>query len=139
MSIVTIKPHPRQPDIAYQPDYDAYRRRTQKRLENETLSKELPPGFPAKLSSPIVWKGSDFKNEDEWTLVLSAHDFAEIEQGIAHFKGSLFFQHTHGTLAALQLVHIQFIKAVLIKKQHWNCQSDMYARIRSLCRPWGRS
>jgi hypothetical protein len=85
-SVESVTESPKQPDIHYQPDFRKYQERTQRRLENEISSKELPPGFPGELKSPLVWTSSDFSNE-EWTTVLTEADNEEIAQALAQFKG----------------------------------------------------
>jgi hypothetical protein len=76
-----------QPDIGYAPNYDKYLARTKKRLEVENLKKSLPPDFPSKLSSDLVWSGTDIENETDWLYQLSLDDIQEIEHGLEHFKG----------------------------------------------------
>jgi hypothetical protein len=83
---IAIETNRVQPDIEYQPNFEKYNARTNRRLETETLSKELPVGFPTKLISPLVWNGSEFQSEDEWTYVLSGEDIEELNQALAHFK-----------------------------------------------------
>ncbi len=78
---------PRQPNIAYQPDLESYQNRTKERLATESLSKELPDGFPAELRSPLVWKGSDFGERQDFVTVLAADDLEEIKEALRHFKG----------------------------------------------------
>ncbi|KAF8536098.1 hypothetical protein BDD12DRAFT_781852 [Trichophaea hybrida] len=76
----------RQPDIDFLPDISKYKARTEWRLKNEVLPKKLPEGFPTKLVSPLVWKGSELKS-DEWVSTLTAADHEEIVDAMAHFKG----------------------------------------------------
>ena len=78
---------PRQPNIAYQPDLESYQNRTKERLATESLSKELPDGFPAALRSPLVWKGSNFGGRQDFVTVLAADDLEEIKEALRHFKG----------------------------------------------------
>ena len=80
-----------QPKIAYQPDLEEYQIRTKKRLETESLSKELPSSFPAQLQSPLVWKGSDFCDEQDFVTVLTTEDLGEIKEALRHFKGQCSF------------------------------------------------
>lgn len=54
-------------------------------MQTEALAKSLPPGFPAKPNSPLVWEGADF---NEWTLTLDDEQWAEVEEALAFFKGS---------------------------------------------------
>lgn len=75
-----------QPDIQYAPDVDKWRARTERRLRTETLSKELPAGFPKKLVSDLVWDGSDIQGRYDWTYVLTEADLEEIQAALAHFK-----------------------------------------------------
>lgn len=43
--------------------------------------------FPKKISGDLVWTGTDFKSEDEFTEYLTADDVAEIDAAIKHFLG----------------------------------------------------
>ncbi|PVI07016.1 Clavaminate synthase-like protein [Periconia macrospinosa] len=75
-----------QPDIGYTPDYKKYLARTERRLANETLSKELPPGFPKKLESDLVWDNTDIASRYDWTLQLSPADLEELDAALQQFK-----------------------------------------------------
>lgn len=77
----------RQPDIQYHPDYAKYKSRTQRRQENESLTATLPEGFPAELSSPLVWHGKDVEDSDDWIYSLSEDQLEEIDAALAAFKG----------------------------------------------------
>ncbi|RXW23662.1 hypothetical protein EST38_g2214 [Candolleomyces aberdarensis] len=59
-----------QPDISYHPDEARWQARTAQRLtENSNLPKTpLPAGFPAKVDSPLVWEGKDWKSESHTGL-----------------------------------------------------------------------
>lgn len=82
-----IKPGPvGQPDIGYTPNYDKYLARVQRRLATENLDKSLPPGFPQKLHSDLVWDNGDIASRYNWTYVLTTEDLEEIERGLQHFK-----------------------------------------------------
>lgn len=72
-----------QPDIEYAPNIDKWHTRTQWRLANETLPTELPPGFPRKLESDLVWEGQIDYN---WVYELNKDELEEIEQALVHFK-----------------------------------------------------
>ncbi|KAF2854731.1 Clavaminate synthase-like protein [Plenodomus tracheiphilus IPT5] len=85
MAIAEITP--RQPDIGYTPDYDKYLARTKKRIENEKLNNTLPPGFPEKLESDLVWDNTDIASRFDWTYALTPEDLLEIESALQHFKG----------------------------------------------------
>jgi hypothetical protein len=76
-----------QPDIGYAPNYDKYLARTKKRLEGENLIQSLPPDFPSKLDSDLVWSGTDIENETDWLYQLSLDNIQEIQHGLKHFKG----------------------------------------------------
>ncbi|KAG5642246.1 hypothetical protein DXG03_003349 [Asterophora parasitica] len=80
---------PTQPDIEYHPDAAKYKARTARRLaEDPSLpSTPLPEGFPKKLESPLVWQGSDFKDEKEWVYVLAPAHLKEIDDALKHFRG----------------------------------------------------
>ena len=78
-----------QPDIAYHPDEAKWKARTARRLaEDPSLpSTPLPAGFPTHLESPLVWKGSDWKNEKEWVYEMSPHHLKELDDALRHFQG----------------------------------------------------
>ncbi len=82
-----LESSPTQPNIAYQPDLENYQSRTKRRLATESLCKELPPGFPAQLQSPLVWSSSDFCDSQVFVTVLTENDLEEIENALHHFKG----------------------------------------------------
>jgi hypothetical protein len=79
---------PAQPDIAYQFNMQKYKDRTKKRLETESLPKELPRDFPSKLESSLAWTGSDFQNTNEYIIVLTEEDLGDINRAVASFKGN---------------------------------------------------
>ncbi|CAI6338434.1 unnamed protein product [Periconia digitata] len=76
-----------QPDIGYTPDYKKYLARKQRRLETETLEKELPSGFPKRLESNLVWDNIDIASRYDWTLQLSPDDLQELQTALRHFQG----------------------------------------------------
>ncbi|GES60772.1 putative TfdA family oxidoreductase [Aspergillus terreus] len=75
-----------QPDIQYHPDYQKYKARTQRRKATEDLIQTLPPGFPAQLSSPLVWEGKDIESRDDWIYKLSEEQLNEIDAALKHFQ-----------------------------------------------------
>lgn len=77
---------PGQPDIEYAPNYEKYQERIKRRKETETLEKSLPPGFPQKLNSALVWEGKDLGNSYDWSYELTPADINEIEEGLRHFQ-----------------------------------------------------
>lgn len=78
-----------QPDIEYHPDRAKWQARTMRRLAAEPSlpTTILPAGFPPKLSSPLVWEGKDWKDEQEWVYELNAAEIKEIEDAVKHFRG----------------------------------------------------
>ncbi|RDB25525.1 hypothetical protein Hypma_006210 [Hypsizygus marmoreus] len=80
---------PKQPDIEYHPHEDQWKARTAKRLaEDPSLpNTPLPEGFPKSLDSPLVWQGSDWKEEKEWVYELNADQLKEIDDALKHFRG----------------------------------------------------
>lgn len=79
-----------QPDIQYHPDEAKYKARTARRLaEDPSLpSTPLPDGFPKRLESPLVWEGSDWKDEKEWVYELNAEQLKEIDDALKHFQST---------------------------------------------------
>lgn len=86
----TYDNEPKQPDIQYHPDELKWKARTARRLtEDPTLpSAPLPQGFPAKVESPLVWEGKDWKSEKEWVYDLSEAELKEIDDAVHHFHGT---------------------------------------------------
>lgn len=83
---------PGQPDIAYAPDFGKYQARVERRQKTETLSKDLPPGFPAELKGDLVWDGRTLAETYNWTYTLSADQLAEVDHAVTHFKCNLPLQ-----------------------------------------------
>jgi hypothetical protein len=75
-----------QPDIEYEPNIEKWRTRTRHRLGTEQLPQELPPGFPKKLVSDLVWQGDQLEGVYDWTYELNNAELDEIEQALAHFQ-----------------------------------------------------
>lgn len=86
-----------QPDIQYHPDYQKYKARTQRRKATEDLIQTLPPGFPAQLSSPLVWEGKDIESRDDWIYKLSEEQLNEIDAALKHFQ-CMSTSHLHETV-----------------------------------------
>lgn len=76
----------RQPDIAYAPDFNQYQARSKKRQTVENLPTTLPPGFPEKLDSSLVWEGKDVEQREDWIVKLGDNQLDEIDQALRHFK-----------------------------------------------------
>ena len=84
-----------QPDIEYVPNVEKWRARTQRRLKTEKLSRELPPGFPKKLISDLVWEGDQLKDAYDWTYELNDDELNEIEHALVHFQCKLVASKLH--------------------------------------------
>ena len=82
-----------QPDIDYHPDEAKWEARTARRLaEDPSLpSTPLPSGFPTHLESPLVWKGSDWKEEKEWVYEMSPDHLQELDKALRHFQSKCNF------------------------------------------------
>lgn len=77
-----------QPDIDYAPNFDKYLARVKRRTETEDLDGSLPPGFPERLESGLVWEGTEVGKEYDWIYQLSGADVDEIEGALKHFQCS---------------------------------------------------
>lgn len=78
-----------QPDIDYAPNLDKYIARTKRRVDTEKLDKSLPPGFPSRLESDLVWDGSDIADKYNWVYELTKEDIEEIEEALVRFRCEL--------------------------------------------------
>lgn len=87
MSVTATITQPVQPDIQYHPDFEKYQARTRHRKETESLQTSLPPGFPQKLTSPLVWEGKDVEQRSDWIYKLTDEQLDEIDAGLKSFKG----------------------------------------------------
>ena len=85
---------PGQPDIDYTPNLDKYFARTKRRAQTEKLEQSLPPGFPRRLESKLVWDGSDIGSKYNWTYELNEDEVKEIEAALTHFKCTFLQQYT---------------------------------------------
>lgn len=81
----------KQPDVDYTPNFEKYLARTKKRLETENLTKSLPPGFPAKLKSDLVWEGDGLEKTYDIVYELSETEVEEIEQALEYFKSMCLY------------------------------------------------
>lgn len=75
-----------QPDISYAPDHAKFKARSERRITTEKLPSTLPPGFPDKLDSDLVWDNTDIASRYDWTFVLSPSDISELDSALQHFK-----------------------------------------------------
>ncbi|EAW10806.1 TauD/TfdA family dioxygenase [Aspergillus clavatus NRRL 1] len=95
-----------QPDIQYHPDYDKYKARGQRRKATESLPQTLPPGFPEKLSSPLVWEGKDIEQRDDWIYKLDDAQREEIDAALKSFKArGLSLGHVNQETFPLPTLH----------------------------------
>tara|TARA_R110002003_G_scaffold129_4_gene12088 strand:- start:1690 stop:2430 length:741 start_codon:yes stop_codon:yes gene_type:complete len=85
---MAIVSNSRQPDIGYKPDYEKYLARVKRRLAVEKLDTTLPPGFPSKLQSDLVWDNTDISSRYDWTYKLSAKKVEELDSALEHFKST---------------------------------------------------
>lgn len=78
------------PDISWIPSFKVFKERVE-RLQALYPDRRttVPEGWPAKIDHPRAWAGSDFKSESDYVMEFSSEDVADIEAGLAHFKGKL--------------------------------------------------
>lgn len=76
-------------DIDYQIDEAKYMARSKAIVRAGGLETKVPAGFPKTLEGPLVWKGTDFQDEDEYVIRLEESDKAELQQALDYFKGIL--------------------------------------------------
>jgi len=76
-------------DFGYEANQVKYLARSRERASLlQILPKEVPPGFPKRLSGPLVWKGEDFaSDESQYVYYLTDADKTEIEEALKSFKG----------------------------------------------------
>ncbi|RPA96220.1 Clavaminate synthase-like protein [Choiromyces venosus 120613-1] len=84
MSTTTLTETAKQPDITYHPDPISYAERT-KRILAKNPPQVLPPGFPSKLESELVWERKDFK-DGEWIYHLTEADVEEVRSAVEQYK-----------------------------------------------------
>lgn len=92
MSAVETITRPTQPDIEYHPDFAKYQERKRLRLEAGNLETSVPPGFPSKLVSPLVWEGKDVEKRGDWAYKLNDTQLDEIDAALHSYK-SICFSH----------------------------------------------
>lgn len=80
------------PDIGYMPDLEKYLARGKCRQATEKLEKNIPEGFPTKLTGSYVWDPKILANTYNWNYHLTPEDIDEINHALHQFKGmSLMF------------------------------------------------
>lgn len=76
------------PDIEWVPSFKTYKARVEALaalgLDRPTT---LPAGWPEEVTTSRVWSKSDFTSESQYVVEFSKAEIAEIEAGLAHFKG----------------------------------------------------
>jgi alpha-ketoglutarate-dependent taurine dioxygenase len=85
MAISETTKSTKHPDIDYTPNHAKYLARTKHRLATEQLPQTLPPGFPSKLSSDLVWDNTDIASRFTWTYTLTPSDLQELDSALHHF------------------------------------------------------
>lgn len=78
------------PDISWIPSFKVFKERVERlQILYPDRRTTVPEGWPAKIDHPRAWAGSDFDSESDYVMEFSSDDVAEIEAGLAHFKGKL--------------------------------------------------
>ncbi len=94
---LVIPKQPVRPEISWIPSLEVFTDRVE-RLQALYPNRRttLPSGWPIEVNTERAWAGADFQSEDDFVLHFSAEDVAEIEAGLAHFKGkSAPFSSSH--------------------------------------------
>lgn len=86
--MATLGNYPAEPPLQYRPDRAQYEERGRLRKETEDLPSTLPPTFPAKLESPLVWGGKEMQKRTDWIYELNDAQLSEIESALKSFKGN---------------------------------------------------
>ncbi|KAJ5987000.1 hypothetical protein N7451_011365 [Penicillium sp. IBT 35674x] len=76
------------PDIGYMPDFEEYLARGKRRQATENLEKNVPEGFPTKLTGSYVWDPKILANTYNWNYHLTSEDIHEINHALKQFKAS---------------------------------------------------
>ncbi|KAJ5559924.1 hypothetical protein N7513_002323 [Penicillium frequentans] len=84
--MATLGTRPAEPLLQYRPDRSQYEERGRLRKETEDLPSTLPPGFPARLESPLVWDGKEMQKRTDWIYELNDTQLAEIDSALKNFK-----------------------------------------------------
>lgn len=120
MATAQVVSPPGQPDIGYTPDLDKYLARVKYRKEHEKLDTSLPPGFPAKLDSDLVWDGAEVEEKYDWTYELNAEELEDIENALRHFK-------------CKRMLQSELKQSTDRDPQHLACHQDSFLRIHFRC------
>ncbi|KAG9598997.1 hypothetical protein KCU77_g431, partial [Aureobasidium melanogenum] len=76
------------PYFQYMPDFEEYTARAKRRVEDEQLDRELPAGFPTKLTGGLVRDADSVSKDFDYNYHLTAEDLKEIQDALHHFKSS---------------------------------------------------
>lgn len=75
------------PDIEWMPAYKTFKDRVERlAVLHPDRPTAVPEGWPTKVDGDRCWNGADL-TEDDYVVKFTAEDIAEIEAGLAHFKG----------------------------------------------------
>jgi hypothetical protein len=73
-------------DIDWEPNLDQYLRRARARAILPGLERDVPPGWPKSLTSPLVWSGTELTDDVDVILYLNEQQRTEITDALSHFK-----------------------------------------------------
>ncbi len=89
---LVIPMEPVRPEISWIPSLEVFTDRVEKlQALYPHRRTTLPSGWPTEVNTERAWAGADFQSQDDFVLQFSAEDVAEIEAGLAHFKGKFAF------------------------------------------------
>ena len=74
-------------DIGWTPDIAKFYERNTKRPARENITTKLPKGWPLSLQGPLAWSANRFRDESEYTYILSPSEIAEVDTALSHVKG----------------------------------------------------
>ncbi|PVH87640.1 Clavaminate synthase-like protein [Cadophora sp. DSE1049] len=78
-------------DIGYNISEEKYLARSKKNAAVAGIPTEVPYGWPKALHGPLVWSGSDFKeDESEYIIRIGTAELAEIYEALKYFNGNGF-------------------------------------------------
>lgn len=104
----TADVYPPTADIGWVPDLAKFQERTLERMKTVPQGTQVPKGWPKAVRHPLAWTGSDLKPED-YVLVLSTVDIAEIMAALSNFKSNLLTAGLtwHWFHAKANLIHLK--------------------------------
>ncbi len=89
---LVIPMEPVRPEISWIPSLEVFTDRVEKlQALYPHRRTTLPSGWPTEVNTERAWAGVDFQSQDDFVLHFGAEDVAEIEAGLAHFKGKFAF------------------------------------------------